>query len=179
MTFDTWFISDLHLGHEKLLGLAPDSRPFKTIEEHDEAIISNWNAVVKPQDRVWVLGDVSCGTRERKSEVVRMLKRCAGTKRLVLGNHDGSDYALWTDVFEAVHGVYADGTRQWVFSHVPVHPDCLGHRFQANIHGHLHTQRINDPRYINVSCEQVGFTPINRETVKKLLAKQQEMASYA
>ena len=30
----TYFISDLHFGHERLLTLG-DGRPFKTIEEHD------------------------------------------------------------------------------------------------------------------------------------------------
>lgn len=36
-----------------------DSRPFKSIEEHDEALIKNWNNAVGMDDDVYLLGDIS------------------------------------------------------------------------------------------------------------------------
>ena len=39
-----FFIADTHFGHEN--ALAFDNRPFRTIEEHDKALIENWNNAV-------------------------------------------------------------------------------------------------------------------------------------
>ena len=40
-----YFIADTHFGHQN--ALAFDNRKFKTIEEHDNALIENWNNVDK------------------------------------------------------------------------------------------------------------------------------------
>lgn len=43
-----FFTADLHLGHENIIKLC--QRPFKNIEQMDNALIQNWNAVVKEED---------------------------------------------------------------------------------------------------------------------------------
>lgn len=48
------FISDIHFGHNNCLAF--DSRPFKTIEEHDKVLIDNWNDTVSCEDHVYILG---------------------------------------------------------------------------------------------------------------------------
>ena len=58
-----------------------------------------------------------------------------------------------------------------VLSHVPIHPESLG-RWGANVHGHLHHFRVMkggqiDPNYISVCMEQINYTPISLEDVKK------------
>lgn len=40
----TWFIGDLHMGHEKVAAL----RGFNTTDEHDTAIRRQWDRQVKP-----------------------------------------------------------------------------------------------------------------------------------
>ncbi len=45
-----FYISDWHYGHANVLAF--DNRPFKTIEEMDNALVERWNAVVKPGDTV-------------------------------------------------------------------------------------------------------------------------------
>lgn len=80
-----WFISDTHFGHTRVLEFCPASRPCSTIEEHDERIIDNWNADVKPEDTVYILGDVSWHGPEQTKNILRRLN---GHKNLILGNHD-------------------------------------------------------------------------------------------
>ena len=53
----TYYISDLHFGHVNALSF--DNRPFKTIEDHDNTIINNWNNVVGIDDEIYILGDIS------------------------------------------------------------------------------------------------------------------------
>ena len=48
-----YFIADTHFGHQN--ALAFDNRRFKTIEEHDNALIENWNNAVGIDDEVFIL----------------------------------------------------------------------------------------------------------------------------
>lgn len=59
------YIADLHLGHQNCIGF--DGRPFSSIDEHDKALVTNWNAVVMPDDHVYVVGDFAyhIGMRSR------------------------------------------------------------------------------------------------------------------
>lgn len=51
----TFYIADLHLQHSNVIKF--DKRPFTNVEEMDDALISNWNAVVDKGDHVYHLGD--------------------------------------------------------------------------------------------------------------------------
>jgi calcineurin-like phosphoesterase family protein len=52
------FVSDTHFCHAGILSpRMQNPRPFASIEAHDETLIANWNAVVRPDDTVWHLGD--------------------------------------------------------------------------------------------------------------------------
>lgn len=156
-------ISDLHLGHD---GILKYRTQFKTIEEHDNFIIDNWNKVVTPQDKVYVLGD-ACW----KKKDLEKIKLLSGKKILIAGNHDILGAKNYLKVFKDIRGLWKKGD-YWL-SHAPVHKDSL--RGSKNIHGHLHSKRVMNPyneyscyddhlepdnRYINVSCEQINYTPI-------------------
>jgi calcineurin-like phosphoesterase family protein len=154
-----FFIGDTHIGHQNILKFEPENRPFETIDEHDQILCNNWNSVIGPDDIVWHLGDVFFGSDER---VKTYLQQLNGHKYLVMGNHDrivpGNKEVL-LQFFEKIYGVayYKDG----ILSHIPIHPAQLESRFKFNIHGHMHSHNIQDDRYYNVSCEQIGLTPIS------------------
>jgi calcineurin-like phosphoesterase family protein len=78
-----WFTSDTHFGHARISELA--GRPFTSVDEMNETIISRWNALVKPNDIVFHLGDVALG---QISESLPLCGRLNGTKFLIPGNHD-------------------------------------------------------------------------------------------
>jgi calcineurin-like phosphoesterase family protein len=167
---NTWFISDTHLGHSNILKYEPEARPFSTVEEMNEKIIENWNAVVKPNDIVFHLGDFAFGRNN-----IAMASRLNGRKKLVMGNHDTYDYSLYTPYFERLYGAFY--WKRCILTHIPVHPDNLGSRFLLNVHGHLHSKNIkypivlvpgwiiDDPNYFNVSCEQNNLTPIHADII--------------
>ena len=52
-----FFIADTHFGHSEIMNY--ENRPFSSVEEMDNTIISNWNSVVSDNDKVFVLGDLS------------------------------------------------------------------------------------------------------------------------
>ena len=86
----TFFTSDLHIGHRFVAGL----RGFKEEDErlglvkHTMAIRNAWCSVVKPDDIVWILGDVSISERTWKEALLVIKDYLPGRKRLVAGNHD-------------------------------------------------------------------------------------------
>lgn len=81
----TFLTSDLHFGHRNIIHIGK-GRPFTTIEEHDKALIDNWNSVVTPGDLVYILGDFSIETNV--DEIRKPLSKLNGQKILILGNHD-------------------------------------------------------------------------------------------
>jgi calcineurin-like phosphoesterase family protein len=177
-----FLISDTHFGHastwEKFT--LPDGsplRPFTSTEEMDEAMVDNWNKTVRPQDTVYHLGDVVIARRHLET-----VKRLNGRKILIRGNHDiYKDKDYYGAGFEQIHGVrvFVD---QFILSHIPLHPDCVGERFKRNVHGHLHGNRIMnwhgdatgrvwqmpDPRYLCVCVEQINYTPVSFDDVLKM-----------
>jgi calcineurin-like phosphoesterase family protein len=145
---ETWLIGDTHFGHRKM----PELRGFASMEEHDEVLIARWNAVVRKHDTVWHLGDVLFGR-----PAFACLDRLNGTKKLVAGNHDGYPTTAYLAHFNRVVG--AVEIANCILTHIPVHESQF-HRYRANIHGHLHTRTLNDPRWVCVSAEQNNLTPI-------------------
>lgn len=155
----TWVISDTHFGHkgvcEFLRADGTKLRPWTDPDEMDETLVANWNAVVDAKDRVYHLGDVVINRR-----CLKTLERLNGRLCLIKGNHDIfklSDYTKYFDDIRAYNVIKHDGVKV-IMSHIPVHESQLG-RFGVNIHGHLHSNNIDDDRYINVSVEQIKYTP--------------------
>jgi calcineurin-like phosphoesterase family protein len=162
---DIWIVSDTHFGHANILKFKDKDdnliRPnFSSVEEMDEHMIDSWNSVVKDGDIVYHLGDVYFG------DLGQCLNRCRGRKRLILGNHDdGKDPELQRS-FGKIMMWRMFPEFGLVLTHVPVHESSLGIKAHKNVHGHLHQNLINDPRYINVSVECINYTPINIETLR-------------
>lgn len=75
--------SDTHFGHDREFLWGP--RGFTNSQEHDEAVIKNWNETVSPDDIVYHLGDLMLGDNAHGIECV---KRLNGHIKLIRGNHD-------------------------------------------------------------------------------------------
>jgi calcineurin-like phosphoesterase family protein len=167
-----FFISDTHFGHENIIRFTDDKgnriRPFDSLSHMHEHMIQKWNSVVRQGDRVYVLGDVVIN----KALGFPVLPRLNGKKILVAGNHDPFDTLDYLEHFEKIYGVRV--MKGAVFTHVPIHPHSLNDRsWKVNVHGHLHNNVVKldnghpDPRYINVSCEQLDYTPLALEDLRK------------
>lgn len=147
--------SDPHFGDQDMLDLG--IRKFGSIEEHDEYIITQVNSVVRPQDHLYVLGDVAM-----KPKHILTAKRLNGHKRLVRGNHDIYPTLDYIEAgFKEVYGVRVFSELNLVLSHIPLHPDSVVIRKWTNIHGHLHQEKIHHPSYRSVCLEHLpNYLPL-------------------
>ena len=111
----TFFTSDQHFGHFNIIRLC--SRPFGTVEEMDEALLSKWNAKVKVDDTVYILGDLFF----RAAKVEPILKALNGRKHLIVGNHDHTWMKMDVNDFEPVtFDELVENNRAFIASHADV-----------------------------------------------------------
>jgi calcineurin-like phosphoesterase family protein len=184
-SMNTFFISDTHFGHNGVTRFLKDDgsklRPWDNIEDMDEALVANWNSVVRPQDKVYHLGDVVINRR-----ALPTLARLNGDKVLIKGNHDVFRLDEYTPYFRDIRG--SGSFDEYLLTHIPVHPAQL-YRWKGNVHGHLHSDvvvkeitntahnafftslSVEDTRYFNVGVEQphMNFFPQPWEVLKKII----------
>lgn len=166
-----WFTADTHFGHKKICELA--HRPFVSIEEHDEALIANWNALVQPRDTVYHLGDFGLAKRDYLLEV---RKRLNGDICIVLGNHDSEiEKPAVRDQFHFVKDLYffkqrVEGREEKVrihLCHYPMVHWCESNYGTWHLHGHCHGELPDDPTLlrmdIGVDCR--AYQPVSLEVV--------------
>jgi len=172
-----FLVSDTHFGHAGVCrftrndGVTP-LRPWDDADEMDEAMVAAWNDRVRPNDKVYHLGDVVINRK-----ALGIMRRLNGDKVLIRGNHDifkDEDYRQHFRELRAYHVMNG-----MILSHIPIHEESLG-RFGTNVHGHLHANRVMRPlatsgrtdvidvRYHCVCVEQTpDFAPILFEDVLK------------
>lgn len=184
-----FFISDTHFGHANMLVFTnfdgSQLRTFDSVEAMDEHMIDRWNAVVKDEDTVYHCGDVVIAKRH-----LQTISRLKGKKRLIRGNHDIFTTKQYIEAgFKEIRGVHV--MDDFILSHIPLHPDCITKRFKANVHGHLHGNRVRmprgvdvrtgeilfsdkvDSRYFSVCVEQIDYTPMEYADVLENIRRQQ------
>ena len=86
-----FFTSDFHLFHDNVLKF--DNRPFDDVFDMHRDIENKWNEVVRPNDIVIYLGDLSFAKSADKPLVNTMLHCLNGEIHFVMGNHD-----RWEDI---------------------------------------------------------------------------------
>ena len=178
-----FLVSDTHFGHAGVCRFTRNDgvtklRPWDDPSEMDEHLVKVYNERVKPNDKIYFLGDVVINRK-----ALSTLARLNGDKVLIRGNHDIFRDAEYRQYFRELRAYHV--MNGLILSHIPIHSDSLG-RFGCNIHGHLHANRVMkargvdartgeilysdeiDPRYHNVSVEQLpDFAPILFEDVIK------------
>ena len=172
-----WIISDTHFGHENIYKfLCADKvtrirHRFRDVTEGDAFMCQRWCELVKPEDHVWHLGDV---TMERSSNAkqwfVNKIRSLPGHKRLVLGNHDHLGMDVYRDAgFQKIKGSHR--FERLLMTHFPIHPSSIGPNVLANVHGHIHQNPSPPGKYINVSVEVTNYEPVPLEELIKRAKK--------
>lgn len=162
--------SDLHFGHTNIMKFCPVTRArFKNdVTYMNEAMIQEWNAVVKQGDHTYILGDVCFAPWEK---AVGFLSRLNGTKTLVAGNHDKKllKSREFCDQFVEIRDyldISVNGTKVVMF-HYPIAEWDQMHRGAVHLHGHLHggTSGLEQYRARDVGMDASGMIVRKLESV--------------
>lgn len=177
------FTSDLHLGHE----LVAVKRGFSSSESHDAAIAEYWDELVKPDDHLWILGDI-CLARWRYA--LDFIKERPGVKHLIAGNHDpvhSMHRKSWKmqkpfhEVFESV-STFARRTiegQEVLLHHFPYNTDHteevrytqyrLKDQGRWLLHGHTHGPERLHGHEIHVGLDAWNLQFVTLETIQQLI----------
>lgn len=175
--FNIYVVSDLHFGHGKIIVHA--NRPFSNQDEMDTKLIANWNRTVRPQDMVIVVGDF-IWTGGSSIKIKDYLKQLNGRIILVLGNHDKKSYNFYMNAgiqFVCDRFVWEFNGKRILFIHDTGHvSDEERMKYPYVIHGHNHqnkplVRKEGNTYFINVSVENIKYTPLNLITLLSRLVQ--------
>jgi calcineurin-like phosphoesterase family protein len=167
-----WIGSDFHWGHKNILSFCPITRaPYRDVQHMSETMILEWNSLVKPEDTIYLLGDVAFMSGY---EAARVLSRLNGIKILVAGNHDVKTLKVpaFRDSFEEVHDyleIIYDGVKICM-CHYPIFDHNGAGRGSIMLHGHRHGNPHGIPgKIMDVGMDSTGviLTPMD-DIIKKM-----------
>lgn len=156
-----WFTSDTHFGHTNIVkGVSKwtegGMRDFKTLEEHNEYLISQFNKYVKKEDVLYHLGDWSFGGIEN---IWNFRKRLNIEQiHLMFGNHDHHIENNRTlpnvlnprgakNIFSSTQYVYDNkiGSTSFFLSHYAHRIWNKSHHGKIHLYGHSHDSLDKHP----------------------------------
>ena len=158
-----YYIADCHFFHGTL-NTQMDCRGFASTEEMNAYMLQKWNAKVRPNDEVVILGDLSWGKPEETKD---LLARLNGRLYLIIGNHDRfheknayrTDRFVWMKHYEELK----DQKRKVVLSHYPImcyngqyYKDDKGTPKTYMLYGHVHD--TTDQRLLEQFCDITAST---------------------
>jgi calcineurin-like phosphoesterase family protein len=180
-----YFTSDTHFGSERTLELS--KRPFETVEEMDNTMIRNWNALIKDEDTVYHLGDF--GDWE-------VLKQLNGNIYIICGNYDIKEitgysfdefykmecdsmaFDMLCEKVEDIRNNYNNKVKIYGCSNKGLHIDDLGYVNMCHrpsdmvddktftLFGHIHKLQMVRRNGLNVGVDCHNFKPIDTDTIK-------------
>lgn len=148
-----FFTADTHFGDHRTINIR--RRPFANVAGMDAAMIARWNAIVRPDDVVWHLGDFA----RRPADVAGLLAALNGTKHLIRGNNDTVEAdAGWASIADYAESV-VDG-QALVLCHYAFRSWNGQARGAVNLHGHSHGALKPMPRQHDVGVDVREFAPV-------------------
>ena len=162
-----FYIADWHYSHGNCIAF--DNRPFTTVDEMNEALITNWNNVVSSEDTVYVLGDMFwCKT----TEAIEVLDKLNGIKFLIQGNHDRVHDTNFKKRFVKIteYMEIKDDDRNVILCHYPI--PCFKNHFYNwyHLYGHVHTSfEYNIMEHVKYLMTELYNRPCNMFNVGAMM----------
>lgn len=174
-----YFTSDTHYFHTNIIKYC--NRPYRGISEMNDALRAEWMKTVRPQDRVYHLGDVGFAPEDLLGPFLQSLP---GNKFLILGNHDNPQilkkYFGWVKHYHELRVPRASasrGVQTIVLFHYAMRVWNKSHHGSWHLYGHSHGTLPDDPKALSMD---VGVDP-NRYKLLSVedIAKKMAMKNWA
>ena len=157
-----FLIADPHFWHTNIIKY--ENRPFADVAEMNGVISENWKNIVSKKDKIFILGDFGFAAFWA---TVAMIANLPGHKLLIMGNHDRDHSAAWwlRAGMNEVSRYPIIYKKFYILSHEPLYIN--EHMPYINIHGHIHSKKMEGSQYRNVSVEHTRYSPVPMEEILK------------
>jgi len=183
-----YFSSDFHDWHKNIIRYC--NRPFGSVDDMHNTLVNNWNAIVKPEDEMYFLGDLGMSLSEKTIDDIFASLNCI-KKVMCLGNHDLKNAKKFKHIFETVYdfGVTAEVEimgNKYKMNHMP-YVDAITKydgRFAAEspkrtwggerlLCGHVHNNVdwIFKDNMLNVGVDNWDFKPVSEIQIHEIFEK--------
>ena len=158
-----FFTADTHFDHKNIIGYC--NRPFESVEQMNEVMISRWNEVVHPDDTIFHLGDFAMRRHEY------FLKRLHGRLHLIIGSHD--------EALRRLRGYFEEATpmkeieiqgQVVVMCHYALRVWPHSHHGAWLLYGHSHGNLPPIGKAWDVGVDVNDFQPLSWGKVKEIMA---------
>jgi calcineurin-like phosphoesterase family protein len=157
-----FFTADEHYGHINILKYC--NRPFSSIDEMNNTIVSNNNSVVKTNDIVIHVGDFTLGS---SGDMYKFSSKLSGNHIYIKGSHDkwmkqtGQIYhEIWEHTIEGIPVIACHyAMRVWPRSH---YNSWL-------VYGHSHGRLAPEGKSWDVGVDNNNFYPVSFDQLKKIM----------
>lgn len=176
-----FFTADEHYGHRNIIEYC--NRPFRHVDEMDQALIDRHNKVVGPKDTVVHVGDFSMIHNRRLVENA-YIKRLNGSHVFIRGSHD---YWLDQDPIEIDTGQIRDiwenkislaGKNYCIVAcHYAMRVWPRAHYGSWQVYGHSHGKLPGMGRQMDVGVDTNNFHPYSLEQIIERMRLQPEVIS--
>ena len=170
-----YFTSDLHLGHPAIIPM--QNRPFQDVDDMNRTIINNFNSMVRNNDTVYILGDISHRLKvEKANDLIAELK---GRKILIVGNHDKKyDERLFEGIYDfKTVSLYE---KYFALMHYPMLSWPKSFQGSYQLHGHIHARndyniqnKMDGIRRYDVGVDANDFHPVSVEQIINFFEKEE------
>lgn len=192
----TYFSSDCHIGHRRILEYCPTSRALAggDINKMKELILDGINSRVTPEDTLYILGDLAFTTKVHEVEEFLMSIH-AKELHLIVGNHEhtitGSRKLMNYFTTVSHYKEIKIGVDKVMLMHYPI--ESWNHMFHGAYHLHGHTHSRNDDlnadthrgelksftRRFDVGIDsRTDFSPWSWEEIKEFVAARETRNTF-
>lgn len=160
-----FFTSDTHFGAQRTLEFS--KRPFKSVEDMDIHLISNWNKIVRPNDNVYHLGDFG------EISTLRMLN--FGHLYFTFGNYERRELEATKTALKGIKNVTTYNNDECIFegkdNTYKLRHEPLGEgKYEEGtvyLFGHIHGKSSYKRNGVDVGIDTYGaYAPLPQEEVE-------------
>jgi calcineurin-like phosphoesterase family protein len=157
-----FFVADEHFGHVRILEYC--KRPFQTVQEMDEALITNHNSVVQADDVVIHVGDFTLAPKHVAKTYIARLK---GKHVFIRGSHD-----RWMEQEHTYLREFKINGQIIVACHYAMRVWPKSHYGSWSIFGHSHGRLKPEGKQWDVGVDNNRFFPVSFDQLVEIMKGQ-------
>lgn len=156
-----YYTSDNHFNHHNIIGYC--FRPFDNVRHMNEAMIRNWNKIVKDDDIVYHLGDFAMGN---PASIPFILQELKGNIVLIAGNHDRKrNDKYFPEVIRRPFVIEDEGRRIELVHNPKDSREIKGDVFCGHVHERWRTKETTKRVFYNVGVDVRFFKPVTAKQI--------------